>query len=242
MFKLLFILILIGILRQVFFNKKPIKQTQGGGQHRGSSGGSYQDFYRQRVMRSNFPTSLMLLSAAIMKADGKIVKSELDYVKKFFTQQFGAASSQQYMLELKDILKRDVPLRQACADISAAMQPEVRLQLLHYLFGISKADGHVSEDEVKTIARISNFMGISNADFMTIRAMFYKDPNTAYRILGLSESATVDEIKKAYRKLVITYHPDKVQHLGPELQSGAKEKFQKIQEAYDTIKKQKGIK
>ena len=242
MLQIIFILIIIGVLRQVFFPSKQDKSDQRRTQGGGFSGGSYQDFYKQRVMRSNFPTSLMLLSAAVMKADGKVVKSELDYVKKFFINQFGTQASGPYFLELKDILKRDVPLRQACEDISAAMQPEVRLQLLHYLFGISKADGHVSESEVKTIARISNFMGISNADFMTIRAMFYKDPNTAYRILGLSESASVDEIKKAYRKLVITYHPDKVQHLGPELQKGAKDKFQKIQEAYDTIKKQRGIK
>ena len=72
--------------------------------------------------------------------------------------------------------------------------------------------------------------------------MFYKDPNTAYKILGIQETATEEEIKKAYRKLAVKYHPDKVQHLGKEFQSGAKEKFQRIQEAYETIKKERGIK
>ena len=116
------------------------------------------------------------------------------------------------------------------------------LQLLHYLFGIAKADGHVSATEVKLIQTIAGYLGISNSDFTSIRAMFYKDPNTAYKILGIQETATEEEIKKAYRKLAVKYHPDKVQHLGKEFQSGAKEKFQRIQEAYETIKKERGIK
>ncbi len=177
-----------------------------------------------------------------MKADGKVVKSELDYVKQFFVQQFGPTASRQYILELKDILKREVPLQQACFDMKQAMQPEVRLQLLHYLFGISRADGHVSQKEVNLIQQIARYLSISNADFDSIKAMFYKDANAAYKILGVNASASEEEIKKAYRKLAVKYHPDKVQHLGEEFQSGAKDKFQNIQEAYETIKKERGIK
>ncbi|MBT6514690.1 MAG: DnaJ domain-containing protein [Crocinitomicaceae bacterium] len=236
--KLLLLLIVIGIIRQVFSSGR----AGGNRSNNNFSGGSYEDFYRQRVMRSNFPTSLMLLSAAMMRADGKVLKSELDYVKRFFVQQFGEATSRRYLLELKDILKREVPLQQACADIRQSLKPEVRLQLLHYLFGISQADGHVSQAEVKMVQRIADYLGIAKQDFESIKAMFYKDPNTAYKILGLAENASEEEIKKAYRKLAIKYHPDKVQHLGEEFQTGAKEKFQKIQDAYETIKKERGIK
>lgn len=212
--------------------------NRGGG---GFRGGSYQDFYRQRVMQSNFPTSLMILSAAVMKADGKVVRSELDYVKQFFNQQFGQ-QGQHYILELRDLLKRDIPLQQACSDIRQVMQPAVRLQLMHYLFGIANADGHVSGAEVSTIRQIASYLGISSQDFESIKAMFYKDTKAMYKILGLDENATDDEVKKAYRKLAVKYHPDKVQHLGEEFQTGAKEKFQKIQEAYENIKKERGMK
>ena len=237
MFKVLIILMIIGLIQRLFFSNNNGKQ--GG---KSFTGGSYEDFYRPRVMRNNFPTSLLLLSAAVMKADGKVVKSELDFVKSFFHRQFGTTAGRQYITELRDILKRDIPLQSACSDIRGVMQPEVRLQLLHYLFGISQADGHVSDSEVGVIHKIAQHLGISTSDFDSIKAMFYKDTNAAYKILGLTESATEDEIKKAYRKLVVKYHPDKVQHLGDEFQAGAKAKFQKIQEAYETIKSQRGIK
>ena len=242
--KFLIVIVIIWVVQRIFFNTSKAGEGRSGNSGRGFggfAGGTYEDFYRQRVVRNNFPTALMLLSAAIMKADGKVVKSELDYVKSFFKQQFGQASGQ-YILELKDILKRQIPLQQACMDIRASMQPEVRLQLLHYLFGIAKADGHVSDPEVRLIAQIASYLGISQTDFNSIKAMFYKDPNTAYKILGVTENASDDEIKKAYRKLVVKYHPDKIQHLGAEFQAGAKDKFQKIQEAYETIKKERGIK
>lgn len=212
------------------------------GNRGGFQGGSYQDFYRQRVMTSNFPTSLTLLSAAVMKADGKVVKSELVYVKQFFTKQFGEQAAGQYIMELRDLLKREIPLQRACMDIKQVMQPEVRLQLLHYLFGIAQADGHVSDSEVSTIRLIAGYLGIASSDFESIRAMFHKDTKSAYKILGVDENATDDEIKKSYRKLAVKYHPDKVQHLGAEYQTGAKEKFQKVQDAYETVKKERGFK
>ena len=62
-----------------------------------------------------------------------------------------------------------------------------------------------------------------------------------YEILDLERGASSAEIKKAYRKMAIKYHPDKVSALGEEFQKAAKEKFQKVQEAYETIKKEKGI-
>jgi DnaJ like chaperone protein len=60
--------------------------------------------------------------------------------------------------------------------------------------------------------------------------------------LGIEADATDEEIKKAYRQMAIKFHPDKVASMGEEFQKGAKEKFQKIQEAYDAIKRQRGIK
>jgi DnaJ like chaperone protein len=116
-----------------------------------------------------------------------------------------------------------------------------KLQLLQFLFGIAKADGHTHEAEVKIIQLISNYMGVASSDFTSIKSMFYNDIHVAYSVLGLEKTATNDEIKKAYRKMAIEYHPDKVAYLGEDVQKSANEKFQKLIAAYDSIKKERGI-
>lgn len=200
-------------------------------------------YYQQNSSSSDVPTMLMALSAAVMKADGKVLKSELNYVKAFFTQQFGSQYSGQHLQTLKRFLdSNEIPLQRICQDIQARMQPAVRTQLLHYLFGIAKADGDVSESEIKVIRNISNMLGVSIADFESIKAMFYRDVDSDYKVLGLDKDATDDEVKKAYRKMAIKFHPDKVEQMGEEYQKGAKEKFQKIQDSYEAIKKRRGIK
>lgn len=195
-----------------------------------------------RTRRGDFGVSLLILAAAVMKADGKVLKSELDYVKRFFEQQFGKRDTAQHMLLFKELLKQDVDVAEVCLQIKSNMGIHARLQLLHFLFGISKADGHVDKDEVDLIEKISNYLGIGSNDFLSIRAMFFKDTNAAYQVLEIDASVSDNEVKKAYRKMAIKYHPDKLNHLGSEFQKAAKEKFQKVAEAYDTIKKERKIK
>ena len=71
--------------------------------------------------------------------------------------------------------------------------------------------------------------------------MFYKDTDSAYDVLEISPNATDDEVKSAYRRMAMKNHPDKVATLGPDVQKAAEEKFRKIQEAYETIKRQRGM-
>lgn len=189
----------------------------------------------------DFAASLLVLSAAVMKSDGRILNSELDYVKKFLAKQFGEAHAQQQLLILKEILKQDIPLHQVCIQIKQYMPHSQRLQIIHYLFGISKADGHVHESELQTIHTIANYLGINVADFHSLKAMYFKDVNSDYKILEIESSATDDEVKKAYRKMAVKFHPDKVAALGDEVQKAAKEKFQKVLQAYENVKKQRGF-
>lgn len=213
---------------------KKIKEHQG--RTRGGGFGQ-QSFYTE----NDFHRALLMLSSAVMKADGKMLKSELNFVKTFLNQQFGSQRAQYYLKELREISKQDIQLNQVCSEIRSVMNPSVRLQLMHYLFGIAHADGHVSEKEFQVLNQIANYFHISNQDFESLKAMFYKDTQSAYKILEVEPTADNDEVKKAYRKMAVKYHPDKVSHLGEEFQKGANEKFQKVQEAYETIKKERGL-
>lgn len=197
---------------------------------------------RMSTRPGDFAASMVVLAAAVMKADGKVLKSELDYVKQFFLQQFGKQLGGESMLMLREVLKQDVNTQQVAQQIRQYMDHASRLQLVHFLFGIASADGHVHTREVEEIRRISNFLGIRTPDFESIKAMFYKDVYSAYKILETTPDANDAEVKKAYRKMATKYHPDKVSHLGAEFQKAAKEKFQEVQAAYEQIKKERGIK
>ena len=109
------------------------------------------------------------------------------------------------------------------------------------MFGIAKADGLVTENEVRLIHTIAGYLGISARDFESIKAMFYSSRDNAYKILEIDKTVTVTEIKKAYRKMAKKYHPDKVMHLGKEHQNGAEEKFRQVQEAYEQLQKEHGF-
>lgn len=195
----------------------------------------------RQTMGGDFAASLLILSAAIMKADGKVLKSELDFVKNFLNRQFGPQMGAQYTLDLRQILKQDIPVRDVAFQIRDYMDHSSRLQLYHFLWGIAGADGHIDSREETLLQQIASYLRISSYDYESIRAMFVQEVDSAFKILEVSPDATNDEIKKSYRKMAVKYHPDKVSHLGEEFQTAAKEKFQKLNEAYEKIKKQRGF-
>ena len=192
--------------------------------------------------RGDFNISLLVLSAAVMKANGKVKKSELEYVKQFLIGQFGAQNAKELLIALRDILDKPIPINEVTAQISMNMAAPIRLQLMQYLFGIAKADGIVDQSELDLLQQIANGLRISPADFNSLKSMFYVDSATHYDVLNRKKTANETEVKKAYRKLAIEYHPDKVANLGEEYQKAAKEKFQKVQEAYEQVKMERGIK
>ena len=142
----------------------------------------------------------------------------------------------------KQILKQDFPLQDVCIQIKTNMDHASRLQMIHVLFGLSQADGHVHPLEVEVIHTINNNLGISENDFQSIQAMFYKNTSAAYKILEITSDSKDNDVKKAYRKMASKFHPDKVHHLGEEFQKMAEEKFKSVNDAYQQIKKERGIK
>jgi DnaJ like chaperone protein len=195
----------------------------------------------ERTSQGDFGVSLLVLVAAVMKADGKVVKSELDYVKQFFVRQFGKESAKQALLMLKDILNQEIPLRDVCTQIARNMDYSSRLQLLHLLFNISLADTKIHVSEIEIISKISSYLGVNTNDFLSIKNMFIPETDSSYKILEIEPTASNDEVKKAYRRMAMKYHPDKVSHLGDEFRNSADDKFKKVNEAYDKIKKERNM-
>ncbi len=222
---------LLGFALGSFFDKS---QTQGAAGGRGVS-------YSGVEQRNSFMVSLLVLSSVIMKADKRILKSELDYVRRFISENFGEDAAAESALLLRDLLKQEVNIESVCAQIRVNTNSATRLQLLHYLTGIAKADGDVSSDEISMLRRIAAALSIPFMDSESIFAMFDKGIDAAYQVLEIDKSASDEEVKKAYKKMAVKHHPDKVSSLGADVQKSAEEKFKKINEAYEKIKKERGI-
>ena len=197
---------------------------------------------RRQTGAGDFAASMIVLSAAVMKADDRVLKSELDYVKRFFVSNFGQTQADRYILTLREVLKQDVDVRAVCRQIQGLMEHSKRLLLLQYLYGIAQADGDVDPREVEVIRQMATWLGISAKDVKSIEASFYTDVASHYAVLEIPESATDSEVKKAFRRMAVKFHPDKLRDMGDDYQKQARVRFDRITEAYEAIKKQRGIK
>ena len=160
---------------------------------------------RSQTKHGDFVISVLVLFAKVMKADGQLLKSELDYVKKFLRQQFGIQQTKELMVVFKDILDQEYPLKDVCRQIQRSMDHPSRLELIHILYGLSASDGHVHPDEVHVIQTIANYLNINNNDYESIKAMFARDEEASYRVLEISKSASDTELKRAFRKMANKY-------------------------------------
>ena len=223
---------------------------------------SYQGERNYEGERNSFMFSLLVLSSYIINADGKIMHSEMELVRRFLRQNFGEAAQQQgeeILLKLFEQQKlmgmsqyRSV-IQDSCHQIRSNMIYEQRLQLFDFLIMIAQADGMVVREEIQALQEIGFHMGLSTEDIQQMLNMSNHGRGggssastsdqlaEAYRILGISPSASNDEVKAAYRKMALKHHPDKVAALGEDVRRAAEKKFQEINDAKDRIYKSRGI-
>jgi len=196
-----------------------------------------------RTTEGDFKMSLLVLVACIMKADGKVDKAELAVVKKFLVANFGEQGALEALQILKNLLDQPIDETEVATQIGMFMNYSSKLELLHLLFNIAYADGEVIASELNTIQRIATIFRIDRLDFESVKAPYMKqvDRDWTYKTLEIEPTATDDEIKKAYRRMAMKYHPDKVHHLGEDVRKSATEKFRSINEAYESLKKQRGM-
>lgn len=197
---------------------------------------------RAQTRPGDFSLALLVLSAAVMKADDKILKSELEFVKDFLQKNFGTRQSEQLILMLRDVLKQPINTREVAEQIRRSMDIAKRRLLVQYLYGIAKADGQIHTAEIKVIRQIAAWMAISAGDLASIEELYSAGAPDPYKVLEIDATATDSEVKKAYRKLAIKFHPDKVLDLGETHKVQARERFDAIQSAYEQIKSDRGFK
>lgn len=244
----------IGGILGYFLGKaiSPDNQLGAGGQdtyHRGP--------YRNTGTQQDVNVALMVLIAAVMKVDGQVKRSELDYVKKFLLANYGEQRGKQMLEVLQQMVQNDIPIDQVCAQIKVNTDYSTRYHMVDFLFGIGGADGEFHQTELNMLRLIAQYLGISSSDYTSIferhvgytdgrnysenrgtsgSRSYSKDP---YRVLGIDSSATDDEVKKAYRKMAMKYHPDRVAGMSEEMQRNAAEQMKEINEAYDVIKQRR---
>ena len=187
-----------------------------------------------------YEVSLLILASLVIKADGKVRKEELNYVKEFFTRTFGLVKSKKYYEIFNTLNKQSLSskLRAICLQLTQSINHPSRLQIIHFLFGVASSDHEIHQTEINVINKIATYLNVSSQDFQSISAMFVKGGSaidTYYKILEVDKNSSTDEIKKSYRKLVMKYHPDKLQGVSEDIVKLANEKFLSIQQAYEKV-------
>ncbi|HET8886653.1 MAG TPA: TerB family tellurite resistance protein [Salinimicrobium sp.] len=206
----------------------------------GSFGGFQQA--KEKVSLGDLELNLLSLASLVIKADGSVTQQEMDYVRTYFVSTYGKEKANATFRTFNEVIKnREISAYRIGGYLAVRTHYATRLHITHFLFNIANADGRVSEAEARKIQEISGHLRIDFKDFESLKAMFFKSADTAYKILEIEKSATDAEVKAAFRKMAKKYHPDKLQHMDEAYRSGAEEKFTKVQEAYEQIQKERGM-
>ena len=208
-----------------------------------SSSGGFKVFSEEKkVSPQDFELHLLSLSSLVIKADGTVSQRELDYVRSYFVQAYGKERANAVFRTFNEVIKnRELSEARIAEYLVPRTRYEARLQITHFLFSIANADGNVSQAEASKIQDIARHLRLASKDFESIKAMFFKSTDGAYKILEIEKSATDAEVKQAYRSMAKKYHPDKLQHMDEAYRHGAQDKFRKVQEAYEKIQRERGI-
>ena len=204
--------------------------------------------------RNSFLFSMLVMASYIIRADGRIMHSEMEFVRRFLRSTFGEAAvgeGERILLNLFEQRKqmdRQNPLafkntiRDCGTQIAANLTYEERLQLLVFLVEIAKSDGHVCNEEIEALKEVAMYMGLSVKEVESMLNLGGSSLNEAYKVLEVEPTATNDEVRAAYRRLALKHHPDRVATLGEDIKKAAEEKFQSINNAKEQIYKARGMK
>lgn len=217
----------------------------------GGYGANTNDAYGQR---NSFLFSMLVMASYIIRADGKIMHSEMEFVRNFLRRNFGEAAVQEgesillNLFEQRKRMEMNDPnaFKKTIADCGAQMRTylshEELLQMLNFLAMIAASDGNVCAAEVEALKEVANYMGLSAAEVDSMLNMGGDSLEDAYKVLEIAPSATDAEVRSAYKRLALKHHPDRVATLGEDIRRAAEVKFQQVNNAKERIYKARGMK
>jgi DnaJ like chaperone protein len=204
----------------------------------------------QTESHNRFVFLLVNILVKIAQADGHFSRAELTAILNFFQYQLRYNQDQMYWVKqlVKEARDAQADLRQLLDEFRTTFAYEPRLILLELIYQIIYTKQPPPENELRQARDVALLLQISVWDQRTIEAKYmYRQRQEAtssaqmevqyYAVLGLEQGADFVEIKKAYRKLSMQYHPDKVGHLGEEFKKISEEKMKEINVAYDFFEK-----
>jgi DnaJ like chaperone protein len=198
--------------------------------------------YSNTAHTTEFETNLIVLAAAVIKADGKVSADEINFVKDFVKDHFSPEHVDEKLNILDHCLHKTYDPRKACDDIRLSASPSTRSQVVNFLFDLAFADMAMVKAESDLIFKLSGWLNVNDIEFKKIKISFTSEGNNRkYELLGLRQNASYEEAKTAYRRLVLEYHPDRNTNLSPAEQSVLSDKFRRIQEAFEKIKEERGF-
>lgn len=193
---------------------------------------------------NEFVYNLVYLCADVIFADGRIYQSETDMLRNFLQQSLGANDAQngmRYFEQMKTLRRTrgveawNASIQNVCQSINKLMPEAARIQMVALLAELSKADGCTHQTEIKSIRRIAYHLGLDASIVDQMLALGGQSLEDAYQVLGLTPQATDDDVRRAYKKMVLQHHPDRVAHLGEDVKKAATKKMQEINKAKDAI-------
>lgn len=214
---------------------------------------------RRKVELTLFQTVFPLLGV-IAKADGRVSEAEIQSAEQMMSRMQLSDDVRQEAIRLfQQGIKPDFALAEALREFMAVCQyyPDIKQLLLVYLITLAMADGQLHQAEIDVLRQVSQGLGYADDAFEHILRMaeaqgFFHQrredgvdspgaTQMAYQALGVDENIGDNELKRAYRKLMSQYHPDKLSGQGApdEMIKVATERSQEIQAAYELLKKQR---
>jgi DnaJ like chaperone protein len=185
--------------------------------------------------------AILVLASDVIRCNRNLTSETEKFIEQFLILHFGPQGVKQRMKTIQAHLDTGTEpfTRMACQELKLLTTHDSHLSIVGFLLGVAASDDFVNEKELKSIHKISKYLEISERDFKELKYEILRT-NSPYAVLEIEMDATIEQVKSAYRKMTLKYHPDKrPKHISEE---DANIKFREIQRAFDMINKKLGLK
>lgn len=190
---------------------------------------------------SEIEANLLVLASYMIKADGKVSLSEIEFTQQFLNKYFGEEHSARRAQMLHHCLQKEYDLTVVCDQLRLYTEHATRIQVVRFMFDLAQSDGELTQRENYFIFKIAGYLTVNDVDFERIKQEHTAKHSSVYDVLGIANHATPAEIRNAYRQLVLKYHPDRNTSATESEKKKLALRFQQIQEAYEKIKAERGF-